>query len=245
MKKRSLIKLRDVDRRFEEMPAEKRNFRTQPLREQVYDYLMLKIRDGEIHPGASINLRKLSGELGISITPLRDALLQLEGAGLVTIVPRRGITLRTFTLKDVENYYDAIGMIEAHALESVVRQITSEQCKALRKINQQIWELSADGNFRESYTLNKSFHLFYMSLSDKSFLQTLWLDIWHRLYYSPVNVVNTLEWESICHEQHEELIAALKARNLKAAVVATRDKHWSFKDQRKYIVEYYAFGEGR
>ena len=54
-----------------------------------------------------------------------------------------------------------------------------------------------------------------------------------------------LEWESICHEQHEELIATLEARNLKAAVVATRDKHWSFKDQKKYIVEYYAFGEGR
>ena len=66
MKKRSLIKLRDVDRRFEEMPAEKRNFRTQPLREQVYDYLMLKIRDGEIHPGASINLRKIGTSGGRS-----------------------------------------------------------------------------------------------------------------------------------------------------------------------------------
>ena len=223
------------------MSDRKINFQTKSLREQVYTYLMDKIRASDIKPGESINLRKLSSELGISITPLRDALLQLEGAGLVDILPRKGISLREFTLKDVENYYDTLGMIEAHVLKSAINNITTEQCKALRNINSQIWQLFSEGNFRESYTLNKSFHVFYISLSDKSYLQNMWLDTWHRLYYSPVNVRNTLEWERVCYEQHEELLDALEKRDLKAAVLASRDKHWSFKEQKKYLLDYYDF----
>lgn len=222
---------------------EKKTVNTQHLREEVYSYLLKKISEGQIRPGGTINLRGLSKELGVSITPLRDALFQLEGAGLVNIMPRKGIALREFTLKDVENYYDSIGMIEAHALQTAIYNISEEQCQAMRGINERIWRLAVEGEFRETYNLNRTFHIMYISQSDNNYLQTLWLNICPRLYYTPMNIIDTLEWESVCHEQHEELIDAIERKDIKSAVSCVRDRHWSFKRQRKYIIKYYNFAE--
>ncbi|HEY69150.1 MAG TPA: GntR family transcriptional regulator, partial [Anaerolineae bacterium] len=54
------------------------------LREQVYDYLRHAMNRGELAPGAALNLNQISRKLGVSRTPLRDALLQLEIEGFVT-----------------------------------------------------------------------------------------------------------------------------------------------------------------
>jgi DNA-binding GntR family transcriptional regulator len=57
------------------------------LREQVYDYIREELSRGKLTPGMAINLNEISQELGISKTPLRDALLQLDTEGFVTISP--------------------------------------------------------------------------------------------------------------------------------------------------------------
>src|SRR4030067_923094 len=86
------------------------------LKEQVYDYLREKLRSGEILPGSAINLDETSRKLGVSRTPLRDALLQLESEGFVTIYPRRGVVVNVLSLRDIRNYYQIIGALESTAL---------------------------------------------------------------------------------------------------------------------------------
>ncbi|KUK42218.1 MAG: Transcriptional regulator, GntR family, partial [Thermovirga lienii] len=61
----------------------KEQIMTKSLREQVYDYLRRKLNAGELKPGAFLNLNELSARLGISKTPLREALIQLELEGFV------------------------------------------------------------------------------------------------------------------------------------------------------------------
>ena len=74
----------------------------QLLRTQVYDYLRDQMRLGVLKPGASINITELSEKLGVSRTPLRDALLLLQANGFVTILPQRGITINDLTCKIAE-----------------------------------------------------------------------------------------------------------------------------------------------
>ena len=68
------------------------------LREQIYEYLREEMGSGKLISGSSINLTAISDELGVSKTPLRDALIQLEAEGFVSILPRRGIQLRSRNL---------------------------------------------------------------------------------------------------------------------------------------------------
>ena len=63
------------------------------MREQVYEYLRDEISNRKLLPGATININEISRQLGISKTPLRDAIIQLETEGFVTILPRRGVTV--------------------------------------------------------------------------------------------------------------------------------------------------------
>ncbi|MGH9323583.1 MAG: GntR family transcriptional regulator, partial [Vicinamibacteria bacterium] len=75
------------------------------LREQVYDYLRERLNRGDLLPGVTVDLAKLSRKLGVSKTPLRFALFQLENEGFVTILPRRGCVVNVLTLDEIRSIY--------------------------------------------------------------------------------------------------------------------------------------------
>ncbi len=81
------------------------------LREQVYEYFRSEIQIGRLIPGSFINLTEISERLGISKTPLRDALIKLECDGFVTILPRRGIVVNKLTLDEIKNTVEIIGAL--------------------------------------------------------------------------------------------------------------------------------------
>jgi DNA-binding GntR family transcriptional regulator len=81
--------------------AEQAKMITKSLREQVYDYLRDALRRGDLRPGESINLDAMCQELGVSRTPLREALLRLDWEGFVSVLPRRGVVVRHLTLSIV------------------------------------------------------------------------------------------------------------------------------------------------
>ena len=72
---------------------------TRSLREQVYEYLKSEIQAGRLVPGSFINLNEISAQLGISKTPLRDAIIQMECEGFVSILPRRGVLLKRLQIR--------------------------------------------------------------------------------------------------------------------------------------------------
>src|SRR5512136_3202318 len=86
------------------------------LKEQVYEYLREQMRHGHILPGSVIDMEETSRRLGVSKTPLRDALLQLEMEDFVSILPRRKVVVNVLTEEDIRNYYDIIGALESVAL---------------------------------------------------------------------------------------------------------------------------------
>lgn len=225
------------------METNKVIFQTKPLREQVCEYLKGEIAEKRIKQGESINLRQLSQELKISITPLRDALLQLEGQGMVTILPRRGIILREFTLKDVQNYYDIMSVLECHALETAMDKLTESHVSIMRELNKKNREVAASGFYYECRPLNKAFHSVYLDLSQNNYISTLWNDLSSRLYYCPTNIVHTFEWEQICCDQHDDLVNALEQMDLEQACQCIKDSHWSYNKQKNYILRYYDLKE--
>lgn len=198
-----------------------------------------------IRPGEPISLRKISAQLGVGITPLRDALIQLEGAGTIKILPRRGIFLREFTLKDLENYYDALGMIEEHALRTAITKITPQHCEIMRDINERLKQCVGHESYQDYLILNSAFHRVYLDLSDNGYLPLLWENIQQKLKYLPTKNVETKEWDELCNEEHEKIVGALAAGNLKQAVHWSKDEHLNFKKREDFMRKYYGFTAGQ
>ena len=106
------------------------------LRQQVYDYLRTEMQAGNLLPGSFIKLKEISERLGISKTPLRDALIQLECEGFVTILPRRGVLVNKLTIDDIRNVLEILGALEGAAIYSVFKRFDAGHIAEMKKLNQ-------------------------------------------------------------------------------------------------------------
>ena len=104
--------------------------------------------------------------LGLSRTPLRDALLQLQTEGFVTFLPQRGIRINELSQQDIENLYEILGALDSRVLLSVYPRIGSAEIKKMKKLNQQMLENISDINFNRYWDLNTEFHNTYLNLSN-------------------------------------------------------------------------------
>lgn len=90
-----------------------------PLPRLAYERLCDSIFEGTLKPGELLNEMTLARELGISRTPLREALIELSVQGLIKILPRKGIQIKYFTREDVEHVFELRKIIELAIIEKV------------------------------------------------------------------------------------------------------------------------------
>jgi DNA-binding GntR family transcriptional regulator len=209
------------------------------LREQVYDYLREAINRGELEPGSFIDQNRLSAELGTSRTPLRDALIQLETEGFVTILPRRGVQVNRLTLDDIRHLYEIIGALEGVALMSGFDRITSAHTAGMGSLNERMRAAVAGGDFNTYYDLNLAFHDVFLGLSDNQGLVRTVEVSKQRLYDFPRERDFVREWELKSTDEHAELVRLIDSGQARAAADFLRDVHWSFEVQWPYIAQYY------
>lgn len=208
------------------------------LSEQVYLYLRKEMHEGELTPGSTINIGEIASELGISKTPLRDALIQLELEGFVTIIPRRGVLVNELKICDVKNSYEAIGLIEAFIVRESIDKITSAHIRELERLNDMMIRDIKDNDFSRIFETNLEFHGVYVEVSDNEFLKKFILPLKHRLYDFPRK--NYLaKWELSNCEEHRQFIEFLKQGKAPEAASVLQDKHWSFAYQKDFIYEFY------
>jgi DNA-binding GntR family transcriptional regulator len=209
------------------------------LKEQVYDYLREQMRLGDILPGSVIDMEETSQHLGVSKTPLRDALLQLEAEGFVTIYPRRGIVVNILSLQDIKKYYDIIGALESTAMFLAFENIRDREIKTMEKLIVGMRTAIEADNFDSYYEKNLKFHDVYLTLCGNENLVKIVRTLKKRLYDFPRQKGFVKEWEAASIREHSELLKLIKQGRAAAAASFIRDVHWSFKVQEKYINRYY------
>ena len=208
------------------------------LREQVYIYLRKQMNLGVLLPGSTINIGKIAKQLGISKTPLRDALIHLEIEGFVTILPRRGVCVNVLELCDVKNAYDAIGMVEASIVLDCFDRIEPFHILKLERLNETMILDIEKNDFTRLFNTNLQFHDVYLDTSDNKLIKQFILPIKHRLYDFPrQNYIK--EWEIKNCEEHKLFINCLKQGNPEKAAKVLKDAHWSFEYQKKFIKKFY------
>jgi len=210
------------------------------LREQVYERLRGALQRGEIRAGSPLALDQLSQSLGISRTPLREALLQLENEGFVEILPRRGCLVRRLDAKEIRDLYQLIGAMEAAVIREHAAKLGPEEISTMRRLNVEMREALRSDDFDRFHTANLSMHEVYLSLSDNRPLRRL-VGIWkQRLYDFPRRAGFVKQWELASCDEHDRLIDLLAADDPQAAADYVQNVHWSYAVQQSYIELYYA-----
>ncbi len=209
------------------------------LREQVYEYLRRAINRGELSPGAFLDQNQISAELGISRQPLRDALIQLETEGLVTVLPRRGVMVTRLTLDDIRHLYEVIGALEGAALVSVFTEMDGAHFHDMRSLTADMVLAIDDGDFYTYYSLNLAFHNVFLDLSDNEALVRAVEVSKQRLYDFPRAKDFVPDWELASTGEHAEFLDCLERGEQQAGADYLRDVHWSFEIQQPFIMRYY------
>jgi DNA-binding GntR family transcriptional regulator len=209
------------------------------LKEQVYDYLREQLRSGEIRPGSAINLEETSQKLGVSRTPLRDALLQLESEGFVTIYPRRGIVVNSLSLRDIRNYYQIIGALESTALTESFAKIGEAEIRTMKEMIETMKKAIESGDFDLYYEKNLALHDVYLMPCGNENLVRIVRTLKRRLYDFPRQKGFVKEWEMSSIAEHTELLDLLQQRKAAEAAAFVRDVHWSYEVQERFINQYY------
>ena len=104
------------------------------INEKVYALIRNRIIYIEYAPGEKINTRKLQEELGVSQTPIKDALLRLAGEGMVEISSRRGTFVKDVTARDIFEIEGIRIVLETAAVEAIAEQITDAQVEKLESL---------------------------------------------------------------------------------------------------------------
>jgi len=209
------------------------------LKEQVYDYLREQMRHGGILPGSAIDMEETSKKLGVSKTPLRDALLQLEMEDFVTILPRRMIVVNTVTEQDVRNYYEIIGALESMAVLKAFERMKPADIEAMARLNEAMIKALAENDFDAYYDKNLAFHNVFLDLCGNASLVKTVNTLKKRLYDFPRLKGFVKEWEEASVGEHQALVDLLRAGRSRDAANHIRDVHWSFGVQERFVRRYY------
>lgn len=209
------------------------------LKDQVYEYLRRQMKVGELRPGDIVDMNSTSKKLGISKTPLRDALIQLEMEGFVSILPRRGVVVNDLSIQDIKDYYQILGALESTALIAAAGSLQEPHIKKMSRLNEGMRKAIQADDFKAYYEKNLEFHDVYLSLAGNDMLRKTAETLKKRLYDFPRREGYLRPWEENSILEHERLIALIKSGEFLEAANFIRDVHWSFSVQEKFVQQYY------
>jgi DNA-binding GntR family transcriptional regulator len=210
------------------------------LKDQVYEYLRQQMKIGALKPGSVIDMNATSEKLGVSKTPLRDALIRLEMEGFVSILPRRGVVVNVLTVRDIKEFYQILGALESTAIIKAAPKINDKVVEKMKRLNDVMITAIAKDNFDSYYERNVKFHDIYIDLAGNETLKDLAHILKKRLYDFPRREGYIKQWEESSIEEHKEFLAMLEKQEFEKAADFIRDVHWSFSVQEKYIRQYYS-----
>lgn len=183
------------------------------LLDSVVERLRDRIVQGELAPGARLNERVLCGELGISRTPLREALRYLASEGLVELLPHRGAVVTDLTCEKIEEIFEVMSVLEGLAGELACRNATDAQIHEIRALHYQMLAHHARGELAEYFRCNQAIHLRLVAASGNQTLfetyQNLNAHVRRARYMANLSKER---WDQAVRE-HGEILEALSRRD--------------------------------
>ena len=199
------------------LPGRENQIARPPIREEVYDKLLNWILEGFLRPGEKIVDKELAEHMGVSRTPIREALRRLEDRGLVESAANRWTRVSKIPSKEPEMIYPIIWTLEKLALSIAGSKMTEEDFTKMEQANN---ELKAALENNDPVAASKSdaqFHGIFLERSQNTHLIDIIKDLKIKYRRLEVNYFEGLSIAESSIEEHKAIISALRSGDIALA----------------------------
>lgn len=181
-----------------------------PLRDVVFRTLRQAILKGELKPGERLMEIQLAQKLGVSRTPVREAIRKLELEGLVLMIPRKGAEVAEITIKDLEDVLEVRGALEELALRDACDHITEEQLQDLQQASDDFKRALSSGDLVKCAETDMAFHdIIYSATNNRRLVQML-NNLREQMYRYRMEYMKDERTHKTLLEEHDAIRRALK-----------------------------------
>ncbi|WP_457811849.1 GntR family transcriptional regulator [Sinorhizobium meliloti] len=190
-----------------------RPIRRTALHDTLVSHLRDMIIEGDLPPGTRLHEGQLGEQLGVSRTPLREAIKYLASEGLVELVPSRGAVVKRFSAKDVRDMLTVLQTLEELAGRLACEAATDAEIAEVRALHDEMVRRYEAGDRMQYYKLNQDIHSAIARLSGNAALADM-----HAMLQTRLKRIRFIghegpeKWAAAVAE-HQEMIAALEARD--------------------------------
>jgi DNA-binding GntR family transcriptional regulator len=202
------------------------------LSDEVAGHLRVAIMSGALPPGTFIRLDETAAKLGVSVTPVREALLKLRGEGMVQLEPHRGHVVLPLTRQDIDDIFWLQGTIAKELAATAAQHITDAEIDDLEHITDVLAGAVESEDTEAIATTEFGFHRAFNHATGR--IKLAWF-LLHVARYMPLMVyADDPQWGAAAVENHRQLIAALRRRDSAAVVEHTS---WQFTDGARRLTQ--------
>lgn len=183
------------------------------FRDQVKSHLLKEIVEGNIKPGEAISLAQFSRNLEVSVTPIREALSQLQQIGIVEVIPNRGFRLPSLTLKEAKEIYPIIARMESWAVNE--GEFTEARMQKLVVANENF--LNAEKPM-DAVLADEKFHSYLIEGCTNETLIRMIKDLKVKVLIYEIEFMKRKNYTEQSNEEHNQIIQALINHDKEAAI---------------------------
>lgn len=205
-----------------------------PLRDVVFHTLRESILKGEMEPGERLMEIHLADRLGVSRTPIREAIRMLELEGLVTMVPRRGAQVAQISPRGLKDVLEVRQALEALAMELACERITEEEIDSLRRACDAFREATGTRDAVRIARADVELHDIIVAAGRNDRLAQMVENLSQQMYrYRLEHIRDENQYPGLI-EEHEEIFRCIRARDREAGAAAIR-KH--VRNQERFVLD--------
>ncbi len=191
-----------------------------PLRDVVFNTLRQAILKGELAPGERLMEIQLAERLGVSRTPIREAIRKLELEGLVVMIPRKGAEVAKITEKDLKDVLEVRCSLEELAISLACEKIGEDQVKELKETLIDFENAMSSKDVTNLAEIDVKFHdIIYSSTGNQRLIQIL-NNLREQMYRYRVEYLKDSQSHAKLLKEHKDIVSSLIKRDQEAA---TRD----------------------
>lgn len=184
-----------------------------PLRDVVFNTLRQAILRGELKPGERLMEIQLANRLGVSRTPIREAIRKLELEGLVLMIPRRGAEVAEITEKSLRDVLEVRRALEELAVALACERITEEELESLKVAAKEFEQALEGGDVTEYAEADVKFHdIIYFATQNQRLIQLLY-NLREQMYRYRVEYLKRKEVHPILLKEHNYIIECIEQGN--------------------------------
>jgi len=199
----------------------------QTLRERIYLHLREAITNGMILPGQRIIEKKIAEELKVSITPVREALLQLNVEGFVEIKTHRNVVVKQISLADINELYEIQGVLEGYAARRASLNLNDQDLSKIKKLTEKMEKYFRSNNVEKFYESNKEIHEIFLKKSNNQSIYDLIsnLNLRKKMFRYRVTFLAKKDVMKKALDDHKKILNAFLARDSDTIERLIRE-HW-------------------